>query len=179
MQQADPVWKKRILVLETERLSIFPLSKTEMQLYIQKENTLEKILGLERGNRVITPELTDALKHSIIPAIENGTSLIEFVTLWTIISRKENIMVGDLCFKGDPGPKKEIEIGYGTYPEYRGKGFMSEAIIAITDWALSRVDVKLVLAETKEENIASQQILRKAGFHLYKQERGMYFWKKE
>jgi hypothetical protein len=39
---------------------------------------------------------------------------------------------------------------------------MSEALIAITDWALSRRDVKLVLAETKEENIASQQILKKS-----------------
>jgi len=179
MQQADQVWKKRILVLETERLSIFPLSKTEMQLYIQQENALEKSLGLEKGKREITPELTDALKHSIIPAIENESSQLEFVTLWTMVSRQDNIMVGDLCFKGDPGPKKEIEIGYGTYPAYRGKGYMSEALIAITDWALSRGDVKLVLAETKEENIASQQILRKAGFQFYKQERGMFFWKKE
>ena len=179
MQQTDPVWKNKFIVLETERLLIFPLSRSEMRLYTQQGNALEKSLGLEKGNREITPELTDALKHSIMPAIEQGNSLIEFVTLWTIIYRQDNVMVGDLCFKGGPGPKKEIEIGYGTYPEYRGKGFMSEAIIAITRWALSRPDVKLVLAETKDGNVASQQILKKAGFRLYKQERGMFFWKKE
>jgi hypothetical protein len=77
-----------------------------MQLYIQQENALEKSLGLEKGKGEITPELTDALKHSIIPAIENESSQLEFVTLWTMVSRQDNVMVGDLCFKGDPGPKK-------------------------------------------------------------------------
>ena len=179
MQQAEAVWKTRQLVLETARLAIFPLSKGEMNLYMQPGNALENYFGLHPGNREITPELTDALHHSIIPAVQNGDPLLEFVTLWTMICRQDNIMVGDLCFKGRPGPKKEIEIGYGTYPDFRGKGYMTEAIVAITDWALTRPDVQLILAETKEENIASQQILKKAAFQPYKQERGMIFWKKD
>lgn len=179
MQQTEPIWKKRTLVLETSRLSIFPLSKGEMQLYLQQDLALENSLGLNSGNRQITPELTDALHHSIMPAVEHGSSPIEFVTLWTLISRQENVMVGDLCFKGGPGPKNEIEVGYGTYPDYRGQGYMSEAIIAVTDWALYRKDINMVLAETKEDNIASQHILRKAGFKIYKLERGMLFWKKQ
>src|SRR4051812_30085709 len=93
MQQADYVWKKRQLILETDRLSIFPLSKEEMQLYIQPGNALETSLGVVKGNRQITPELTDALRHSIMPAIETGVSPIEFVTLWTLIFRQENLMV--------------------------------------------------------------------------------------
>jgi len=179
MQQAEPVWKKRPLVLETARLTVFPLSKKEMRLYVQPGNALEISLGLETGNRQITPELTDALRHSIIPAVENGYSRIEFVTLWTMVYRENNVMVGDLCFKGGPGPKKEVEIGYGTYPDFRGRGYMSEALAALSEWALQCPEVDVVLAETKDENLASQQILRKAGFQQYKQERGMAFWKKE
>jgi len=179
MQQVDQVWKHRPVVLQTARLWIFPLSKEEMQLYIQTGNALETSLGLATANRDITPELKDALRHSILPAIENGYRRLEFVTLWTMIDREQNVMVGDLCFKGEPGPKKEVEIGYGTYPDFRGNGYMSEALAAVAGWALASQEVRVVLAETKDENLASQQILRKAGFEQYKQERGMAFWKKE
>src|SRR6476620_9527869 len=116
MQQTEAPWTRRPLILETERLSIFPLSAQEMNLYVDGRLVLENSLGLQEGNRQITPELTDALKHSILPAVEHaGPGKSEFVTLWTLIYRQEAVMVGDLCFKGAPGPKKEIEIGYGTY----------------------------------------------------------------
>ncbi|HSB93260.1 MAG TPA: GNAT family N-acetyltransferase [Flavitalea sp.] len=179
MQQVEPVWKQRPMVIETRRLTIFPLSKKEMRLYIQPGNELETALGLSTGSRSITPELTDALKHSIIPAIEHGYSRLEFVTLWTMIDRENNVMVGDLCFKGGPGHKDDVEIGYGTYPAFRGKGYMSEALAALSVWALNCPEVRVVLAETKTENAASQQVLTKAGFQQYKAERGMIFWKKE
>jgi len=180
MQQSEAPWTQRKLILETERLSIFPLSPREMNLYVQGNLVLENSLDLKPGNRQITPELSDALKHAILPAVGNAKpGDIEFVTLWTLIYRQESVMVGDLCFKGGPGPKKDIEIGYGTYPQYQGQGFMSEAIAAITDWALGRPGVCVVLAETKEENLPSQRILQKAGFILDRHERKMMFWKKE
>ena len=41
---------------------------------------------------------------------------------------------------------------------------MTEAVKAITEWALSQENVKQVKAETDAENIASQKVLCRSGF---------------
>jgi len=36
--------------------------------------------------------------------------------------------VADVCFQGEPNEIGEIEIGYGTYKQHQGKGYMTEAV---------------------------------------------------
>lgn len=43
-------------------------------------------------------------------------------------------MVGDLCLIDETGVDGAIEIGYGTYDEFQGKGHMTEAVSGITKW---------------------------------------------
>ena len=84
--------------------------------------------------------------------------------IWNMELKDESgIIVGDFCFKGlsDDGV---IEIGYGLKEEYRHYGYMTEALKAITEWALSQESVKQVEAETDAENIASQKVLLQSGF---------------
>lgn len=175
---ADMLKQQRTIFLETERICTFPLSKEEMRLYMTDGHALERSLGLLDGHRQITPELTDALAHSIVPKVEGGEEPIEYVTLWTIVSKDLQMMVGDWCFKGGPGFRQDVEIGYGTYPEFQGRGFMAETMRIASDWALRQKEIMQVLAETKDNNIASHRVLQKAGFHLYREERQMMFWRK-
>lgn len=58
----------------------------------------------------------------------------------------DNKMVGDLCFMGEPGESGEIEIGYGTYEEFRQKGYMTEAVGGMIQWAHGQPGVYAVLA---------------------------------
>ena len=71
--------------------------------------------------------------------------------------------VGDLCFKG-LSPDGAVEIGYGLLPEYEGQGYATEAVKAVTDWALAQPGVNTVEAETDPDNAASQRVLAKCGF---------------
>lgn len=87
-----------------------------------------------------------------------------YSTLWTIISKDDNKMVGDICIVGEPNPEGEIEIGYGTYDEFRGKGFMTEAVSGIIKWATNQPKVLSIIALTEKENIASYIILLKNNF---------------
>ena len=68
-------------------------------------------------------------------------------------------MVADLCFKGNPSKNGEIEIGYGTYENHQGNGYMKEAVERIIKWAFDNKNVKTVIAQTNPENIASQKIV--------------------
>ena len=71
--------------------------------------------------------------------------------------------IGELCFKGiaDDGA---VEIGYGLHPEHWGKGYATEAVRALCDWAAKQAGVTRIEAETDADNLASQRVLEKSGF---------------
>ncbi len=164
--------------LYTSRLEIIPLSYSQLKLYIQENGLLEMDLGLELIPREVPAELAEAFTITILPAVKTASNHL-FSTLWTIVLKEQNVMVGDLCFKGTPNNAGEVEIGYGTYDQFQGKGYMTEAISAITDWALSQKGVKVVVAGTNVDNIASQRVLEKCGFASYKNTDEMIWWKFE
>ena len=165
--------------LETERLIIFPLTYDQLILYLQANGKLDEELNLNKGNQVIPQELLDAFHETILPAVADGTKNYQYSTLWTIVSKELNQMVGDLCFKGEPNTKGEIEIGYGTHDEFQGKGYMTEAIGAISGWAFSQLNVKTILAETDQSNLASHRTLDKNKFKPHKKVDSMIWWKLE
>ena len=70
-------------------------------------------------------------------------------------------MVGDICVVGEPITDGEIEIGYGTYEEFRKKELITEAISDIINWAKTQPKVFSIIASTEKENIASYTILLK------------------
>jgi [ribosomal protein S5]-alanine N-acetyltransferase len=165
--------------LETKRLVIFPLSYDQLVLYLQENNKLEEELNLKSGNENIPQELLDAFNETILPAVADTTKNYLYSTLWTIVSKEMNQMVADLCFKGEPNESGEIEIGYGTHDEFKGKGFMTEAIGAISAWAFSQPNVKTIVAETDQSNLASHRTLAKNNFKPYKKVESMIWWKLE
>ena len=72
-------------------------------------------------------------------------------------------IVGDFSFKG-LGKDGIVEIGYGLKEPYKHHRYMSETVKAITEWALSQEGVCTVEAETDPENMASQNVLKRAGY---------------
>ncbi|MBO7393880.1 MAG: GNAT family N-acetyltransferase [Abditibacteriota bacterium] len=86
----------------------------------------------------------------------------EWYAPW-MIELKDGTHVGELCFMGPPS-EGAVEIGYGISEEYRNRGYASEAVKALSAWALDRPGVAAVEAETEPGNRASQRVLAKAGF---------------
>jgi len=87
----------------------------------------------------------------------------EWYCIWKMMRKDDGELIGDLCFKGlkEDGT---VEIGYGIFPEYEGKGYTTEAVAALCEWALSNSAVDVVYAETDPGNAASQRVLAKCGF---------------
>jgi len=167
------------MILETSRLTIVPLTYDLLKLYLEPGHVLERSLGLRTGFRTIPPVLVDALQKSILPKVAANPQDFLFLSIWTIISKEDGIMVGDLCFKGTPNQDGEVELGYGTYETLQGRGYMTEAVGAVTNWALNQKAIKAVLAETAPDNLASQRVLEKNHFKKnYHLETGI-FWKRE
>jgi ribosomal-protein-alanine N-acetyltransferase len=151
-------------MLETERLFIKPLVYGQLIKYIKCDNSLEKELNLIPGSRSLSPELQEALEQTILPNVADASKNYLYSTLWTAISKADQKMVGDLCIIGEPNAEGEIEIGYGTYDEFQNKGYMSELVCGIIEWAKTQKQVKSIIATTDKDNLASWKVLLKNGF---------------
>jgi len=141
-----------------------PLTYEQLIKYTKCDNSLEEELNLKETSRTISPELKEAFEQTILPNVADKSKNYLYSTLWTAISKTDNKMVGDLCIVGEPNEEGEIEIGYGTYEEFQNKGFMTEIVSGIIEWAKTQSKVKSIIASTEKSNIASFKVLVKNMF---------------
>jgi [ribosomal protein S5]-alanine N-acetyltransferase len=164
-------------MIKTERLILKPLSYEQLKKYIRLDNSLETELNLNETSRTISPELKEALEQTILPNVADTRKNYLFSTLWTVISTEENKMVGDLCFVGEPNTEGEVEIGYGTYEEFRKRGFMTEAVAGIIKWAEEQPNIRSIIASTDKSNIDSYSILERNNFIKSGETETLYNWR--
>lgn len=150
--------------ITTERLLLQPLTHDQLLQYTKNDGSLEAALQINPSERTISADLQEALEQTILPNVADPRNNYVFNTLWTIILKPENTMVGDLCFVGEPNEAGEIEIGYGTYEKYRKKGLMTEAVGAMIEWAKQQPGVRAIVASTEKNNPASSAVLVKNKF---------------
>lgn len=150
--------------INTERLLLQPLTHAQLLQYIKNDGSLEAALHINPSERTISADLKEALEQTIVPNVADPLKNYVFNSLWTIILKTENRMVGDLCFVGEPNAAGEIEIGYGTYEAERGKGYMTEAVDGMVQWAMRQPEVRAIIASTEKDNPASSSVLQKNNF---------------
>jgi len=83
---------------------------------------------------------------------------------WVILEKKDRRrLLGAVGARVD-GHK--LELGYVLAKKFWGKGYMTEAVRAIVEWALTENDVYRVWAVCDIENPASARVMEKAGMKL-------------
>lgn len=167
------------LVLASRRLKLRPLSLAQLTTYMKANDKLEKELGINPGGRIIAPEVKDMFEFYSFPKMKLASEEARlFLTFWIVIDIESNQIVSELGFKGTPDQNSEVEIGYGTFPHQERKGYMTEAVGIVCKWALSRIDVRGVLAETDMRNAASIRVVQKNGFVQFAETNKMLWWRK-
>lgn len=164
-------------MIETKRLLIRPLTYEQLVKYSQCDQSLERELNLNDSTRTISAELKEALEQTILPNVADGGKNYLYATLWTAISKEENSMVGDLCIVGEPNEQGEIEIGYGTYEAFQGRGYMTEMVAGIIEWAKKQPAVKAIIASTSKTNVASFTVLQKNNFSKTGETEELFLWR--
>lgn len=164
-------------MISSQNLILKPLSHDQLIKYIANDNSLEAELKLNPTRKIISPELREALEETILPNVADTGKNHLFSTLWAIILKKESRMVGDICFVGEPAEDGEIEIGYGTYDDFRGKGYMTEAVACIIEWVKRQDNVKSIFAQTAKDNPASWHILERNHFEKVDEDGNLLSWR--
>jgi [ribosomal protein S5]-alanine N-acetyltransferase len=93
-----------------------------------------------------------------------------------IIHKKDQLIIGDMGFKGGPDENGIMEIGYSMVPQYQGKGYATEMGKAFCEWGMSRKNVTKIVAACSIYNYASIRVLEKIGMKKIKEEIEKYYW---
>ena len=136
-----------------------------MKSLVRTERLLIRLASEAEMHELIEQEPEEALKQAYTEMLDACIAHPEqrqWYAAW-LIELPDGQRVGDLCFKG-LSPDGAVEIGYGLLPAYWGKGYASEAVSAMTEWASRQPGVRRIEAETDPDNAASQRVLQKAGF---------------
>ena len=139
--------KKKEPMIKTKRMIIQPMTDEEIEKLIETTDS---------------EEMKKAYGEMLAGCKADPESRIWYAP-WQMSLKSDHTYIGDLGFKGS-ARENAVEIGYGILPEYEGKGYMTEAVQGMTQWAFGNEGVVFVEAETDPGNKASQRILEKCGF---------------
>jgi ribosomal-protein-alanine N-acetyltransferase len=134
-------------ILQSKRLKMKPTTPDELHQIIQeyKEKNLD---------------LYFAYQEMLEGCIKYPREYLWYVP-WKIMSLDDESVLGMICFKGRM--QGMAEIGYGMNEEHQGKGYATEAVGVMCQWAMNQ-GITAIFAKTECDNYASQKVLLKNGF---------------
>lgn len=146
--------------LETERLFLKNISRSDRDfIFAQFSN--------DHVNRYLfdAEPLTD---------IQWADEIIDFYTQpeprtqhrWILVRKEDGIKLGTCGFHCWDNTTGCCDIGYDLFPEFEGKGYMSEAMEAIISFAKSDMEVNHINACIYTDNEKSIKVAEKYGFEF-------------
>lgn len=169
---------ENMLKIDTGRLYILPLHQTNLECGINNFEELEQTLDLFVSNKELS-ERQKSVWRIRLNGIKSDPLNYMWYTVWIIVLKESNQMIGTIMLKGYPNENGEVIVGYAIDEEFRDNGYMTEALNNITMWMFLNPDVKCVVADTVKTNIPSQKVIKKIGMICYKEDDECFWWKLE
>ncbi|MCH1625325.1 GNAT family N-acetyltransferase [Ferdinandcohnia quinoae] len=143
--------------LQTERLKLTPCTIESLLTYSTKEYELGPHIGM------------------YLEKLKRDTSVLGW-GVWLVIDKQTNKIIGDIGFKGKPNEEKSVEVGYGITSSKQNKGYATEGLKCIIEWAFNSDSVNKIMAKCFEDNTPSIKVLEKLKMTKIKRDNGMLYW---
>jgi RimJ/RimL family protein N-acetyltransferase len=114
----------------------------------------------------LPPEVRVEISSIWLERLNNAIEPDPWLCMFRIRLIEDKSEVGSCGFKGPPDENGVVEIAYGIDEQYRNLGFATESANTLKEYALGLAEVRIVRANTKSENVASERTLEKCGFKL-------------
>lgn len=163
--------------LRTQRLYLIALNRDQIDLALHNVDALARELNITITPGTFSEESRQAMTIKLTRMDYVDSSLHEWFTYFLLINAADRVAVGVCGFKGMPNAIGSVELGYAAHPNHRNRGYMTEAVSALIEWAFTHENCVVVTAETLRENIASQRVLQKAGMTFDRAVDQMLYWK--
>jgi GNAT superfamily N-acetyltransferase len=110
---------------------------------------LENFLKYRLGQLRLDPTIRVWLGRAMVLTAEDGGRRV----------------VGSIGFHGPPDAQGRLEVGYSVDPAFRRRGYASESVKAIFDWAHREHGITRFVASISPDNEASLSLTAAYGFH--------------
>jgi RimJ/RimL family protein N-acetyltransferase len=165
-----------VLELTSERLRLVALDEHNLRLSVEDPGQMMANLGLHSLAVEPEREVREA-QQQMLAELQGDRHNQLWYTSWQIVQRHEQHIIGGLCFKGPPDKRGVVELGYGLSPEHQGRGYMTEALRTVIEWAFQQPAVQAIAAETDRKNLASHRLLRRLAFTVHHEAGQMLWWR--
>jgi RimJ/RimL family protein N-acetyltransferase len=159
------------LRLETERLRLVPFTAELIDALAERAHA-QRLLGAAIPDGWPDEELAGLLSL-YRDWIRADPSLLGFGP-WVVLVG--DVVVGSAGFLGKADDTSTIELGFGTHPDHRDRGYASEAARTLVGWGLAQPGVERVIARCEPENSPSVRVLEKIGMQPVGEVGGQLLW---
>ena len=146
------------MFLETERLMLRRLH----------DNDVNEVLEL-RGN----PETMKFIPRPLATTIEDALNHIKIINdkidenqdiNWAVTEKGSDKCIGLMGFYRTQPEHFRTELGYMIAPEHNGKGYVTEAVKTLLNYAFNTLNFHSIEAVIDSRHTASERVLQKNGF---------------
>jgi RimJ/RimL family protein N-acetyltransferase len=88
------------------------------------------------------------------------------------VEARDGGIVGDVGLSPADGETGVIKVGYTVDPRFQSRGFATEAVKALVDYAFTTLDADIVRAYAGAENTPSIRVMQKVGMRLMERFQG-------
>ena len=145
-------------VLETERLILRKMSPDDRDDFFTMRSDKRM-----HEHTDTTPDhdisKTDAYLAKMMRGVDENRWII-----WAIQNRASGRVIGSVGIWNFDEVQTTAELSYGITPEFQGRGYMSEALARVIEYAFATLKLTALEAYTEAENTPSRRLLERIGF---------------
>ena len=122
-----------------------------------------------RSNKIVNefidrPETTSLEEAALFIEMINGKINNNESIYWAIELKETKKLIGTVCLYNLSIHPLSGELGYELHPDFHGQGLMHEAIQCVVNYGFNKINLKVITALPKKENIKSIHLLLKNKF---------------
>lgn len=154
------------LKIRTERLELIAATAVIADAEITDLHALGRLLDVAEPDGDWPPEMARDAVQMFAAMLRRDPELAGWVSwYWVLVEpcTGQRVLIGCGGFTKRP-VNGVVAIGYSLLPQYYGKGYATEAVLALVQWAFRHPEVVEIIADVVKDNLQSRRVLEKAGF---------------
>ncbi|MPM90818.1 hypothetical protein SDC9_137940 [bioreactor metagenome] len=154
---------KSFPVFQTDRLNIRAFREDDFCEYTEWHNG--DILYYMMGIHYVEKDDIECFRRLFFKNVPRMFQTKESI-VWCVAEKNSDKCIGKIeLFRFDMN-SNSAEIGYCLSKSERGKGYITEAVKKIIDWAFNILDLNRIYSHVLDENTNSANVLLRCGFQL-------------
>ena len=146
--------------IETERLIIRNIAESDaydMYSYASRTEVTEYLLWDPHSDISVTRGYIESIDRRYMRGLYGD---------WAVVLKENGRMIGTCGYANIDSLLMKCEIGYVLSPDYRGKGYMTEAVNAILALSFGTFGFETAELRIMQGNVRSAALAQRAGFRL-------------